>query len=492
MLSEELLLQGVRDAASGGTPTEQLIAALRRLEAPAEFLDNFYDAVVACDMNGVIASWNRGAERLFGYSAAEAVGRFAWFVWAPESLPILRAKDWSKLFNTGFDEIHTVALTKQGVRRHIHGRTSRLTDANGVMIGTVTVTVDVTELTEARAQLADRERQLREILDVMPVLVTRIDAEGRYTYFNKAHAEMHGVSEDILGRRVLDVMPQYAEHLRSGTDATLRGERTFLETEIKPAEGPMARVSITRIPDVAADGSVCGYYTIATDVTEAHQLTEARLADERRLRETLLSELQHRIKNTLQGVVGLLRSRMTGSADLSDAILPALVQLQAVAASFGLVHSRGIGNAELVTMVHEITRNLQQMMSCRIHVEVDPSSGEPIDVGSRHTVSVALVINELVFNALKHGRPTQNDAGVRVYLTSSDTVVTMTVVNLGGPLPAGFDLAHDTGAGTGLRLARLLIPSALGTMTLETDREWVVATLSLNRLQLAADDSGRT
>jgi PAS domain S-box-containing protein len=131
------------------------------------------EAIVACDPNGMIALWNDGAERVFGYPAAEALGRSLDLI-IPEKQ---RARHWAgydKAMATGETKygdmlLKVPATHRDGRRLSIEFSVALLRDADGKVAGIAAVIRDATERwaadRELRAALAAAERRLRELTE---------------------------------------------------------------------------------------------------------------------------------------------------------------------------------------------------------------------------------------------------------------------------------------------------------------------------------------
>lgn len=148
----------LRDEIAARTAAEEANA---RLAALVEHSD---DAIIAKDLNGIITSWNRGAERLFGHTAAEAIGKSILML-VPgdrideESAILARARK-----GEFTDHIETVRLRKDGSRIDVSVTISPIKDAAGRVIGASKIARDITDRRRAemeREQLLERERAAR-------------------------------------------------------------------------------------------------------------------------------------------------------------------------------------------------------------------------------------------------------------------------------------------------------------------------------------------
>src|SRR6185503_4799068 len=131
----------------------------------AAIVDSSDDAIVSKTLDGVITSWNRGAERIFGWTAEEAVGRHITLIiprerYAEENDVLARIRRGELV-----DHFETVRVTKDGRYVDISLTVSPIKDSNGRIIGASKIARDVTErrrLQDERDQLLAREQRARE------------------------------------------------------------------------------------------------------------------------------------------------------------------------------------------------------------------------------------------------------------------------------------------------------------------------------------------
>ena len=137
----------------------------RRLAA---IVDNSNDAIIGKDLNSIVTSWNKGAERIFGYSAEEMIGKSIMRLIPPE-----RQSEEDEILSRlkrgeRYDHFDTIRVTKDGRQLHVSLSVSPIKDANGYVVGASKIARDITErklaekaLEEARkiADAANAERQ---------------------------------------------------------------------------------------------------------------------------------------------------------------------------------------------------------------------------------------------------------------------------------------------------------------------------------------------
>ena len=222
-------------------------------------------------------------------------------------------------------------------------------------------------------------------------------------------------------------------------------------------------------------------YTIgmAEDITERKQTEEQRLADAREQRDTLVREVHHRIKNNLQSVAGLLHRELGRFVEHNPRLEAAISQINAIAVVHGLqsvAPDEAIGLCNGVKSICESVASLSRR-PVQFHMEGGQPDACPVRVATSEAVSIALVLNELILNAVKHSP--HDGSTPTVSLSASGGSAQLLIRNA---LATAHDFDIDTGAGlgTGLRLVRSLLPPEGAHLDYERDG----AGFMLTRLKL--------
>jgi two-component sensor histidine kinase len=187
-------------------------------------------------------------------------------------------------------------------------------------------------------------------------------------------------------------------------------------------------------------------------------------------------EVHHRIKNNLQGVAGLLQQIAQRKPEVAGPISEVVGQVQAIAQVYGLQVGES-GPLELVSVVRAITGSVQRTFGRVIRFEVTGSDATRWQLPEAEAIPIALTLNELLTNAVKHcaGAP---DAAVNCSLACSDTEVRILIANP-GTLPAGFSLTRIPGGVSGLGLVRALLPRRSAQLALTQAADQVLTTVIL-------------
>jgi PAS domain S-box-containing protein len=165
-------------------------------ERLAAVVDSSDDAIISKTLDGTISAWNHGAEKVFGYSAAEMVGKPVLMLLPPER--IYEESDILARIKRGesVDHFETVRVRKDGTRIDVSLSVSPIRDSKGVIVGAAKIARDITERKRAQDGLREKERRLAES--------QRIARIGSWTYDlqdQRAHAGTGGIESDFRAKQ---------------------------------------------------------------------------------------------------------------------------------------------------------------------------------------------------------------------------------------------------------------------------------------------------
>lgn len=165
-------------------------------------------AIIGKDLQGIVTSWNRGAEKLFGYTADEAIGQ-------PIAMlaPADRASEMGKILTRvrhgeKIENFETQRKAKNGDVLDVALSVSPIYGEDGKIVGASKILHDITALKKAEAELRAREAQLTSILDTVPDALVIIDERGIIQSFGTTAEKMFGwTAAEVKGRNVSMLMP---------------------------------------------------------------------------------------------------------------------------------------------------------------------------------------------------------------------------------------------------------------------------------------------
>jgi PAS domain S-box-containing protein len=297
------------------------ITARRQAEATnrllASIVESSDDAIISKDFNGVITSWNLGAERIFGYSAEEMIGRPISVLAAPgrpDEMPgmLERTRKGERI-----DHFRTLRRTKSGRIIHVSVTISPIRNAAGQITGASKTLRDITAEVEAQAEIMEQRERLRVTLDSIGDAVLATDAAGRVSYLNPVAEQLTGWSAAEARGQPLETVFRIVDQethreVENPVARVLREVRvTGLanHTLLISRDGREHPVADSAAPIRAAQGEIQGVVLVFRDVTQqrkAERDREARLVAEERLRISL--EARSRLESAEARFRGLLEA----------------------------------------------------------------------------------------------------------------------------------------------------------------------------------------
>lgn len=202
-----------------------------RLRTLAAIVESSDDAIISNALDGTITSWNQGAERVFGYPAAEIIGQSILRLAVPgHSDDILGILDRISRGET-VSHYETLRRHRSGAALHVSLSVSPIRDIEGRIVGASKIARDVTAAKHAEAQIIGREAHLRSILDTVPDAMIVIDEQGIIQSFSATAQRMFGyAAEEVTGRNVNMLMPSphHENHDAYLTRYLTTGERRII------------------------------------------------------------------------------------------------------------------------------------------------------------------------------------------------------------------------------------------------------------------------
>ncbi len=321
----------------------------------------------------------------------------------------------------------------------------------------VEVAVDITDRKKAEANAHELQERLQKIIDNSPLLITEVDLSGHYVMVNQATCTLFSTTkEELVGRHFQEVLPpETASVFRERVDHIAEtGEEMIVDDTLQVDQQERLFRSVL-FPMRHCGESPRSIVGMAYEIT-----TEKRLLAEK---ETLLKELNHRVRNNLamvSSLINLKRSEM--DIDLSD--------LQDQIGAIRLIH-QDLDQAKGVTEVfcREYFSDLlssifSSFSSRRVIVDMDV---DEIHIATRVAMPLGLIVNEIATNAIKHGFTDDGEARFSMKMKEDRANGRYEVVlsNTGKPFPQ--EIGLDNPQTLGLRLVSALTTQLDGTIDLQ-------------------------
>ncbi len=441
----------------------------RAEEALAESEERFrtitasaHDAIIMINNDGYITYWNEAAERVFGYSKREALNNNVHLILAPERYHDAYRKGFSAFQETGEGSVIGKTIELEGIRKDGTELPVELSVSSVKVNGkwqAIGIVRDITERKLAEEALQESEEKFRLLFETAKDAIFWADTKtGLILRCNKA-AELllEKEREEIIGCHQSELHPpekleDYRELFKK--HVTDKGE-LGIEMQVINKSGAIKDVSVT------ASVTIVGEQHIIQGIF--HDITERKRAEEKikanlREKEVLLKEIHHRVKNNLQVISSLLN---LGARDIKDPQAQRVfTDSQNRIKSMAFIHeklyrSKDLSRIDFSDYVRDLldtllvtyakaSRHVYPVLDlCELRLELDQA------------IPLALIINELISNALEHAFPDEREGRITVSLKQmGQKKCALSIADNGVGLPDGLDIL-DTKS-LGLQLVHML------------------------------------
>lgn len=255
--------------------------AQTRLAAIVESSD---DAIVSKSLDGIITSWNKAAERIFGYSADEAIGQHITLI-----IPRDRNAEEEKIIarisrGESINHFHTVRQRKDGTLIDVSATISPVRDSSGRVIGASKVARDVTAQKRTEQALRESEQRYQTITDASPIMIWMSGTDMLCFYFNKGWLDFVGrtLEQEVGNGWTQNVHPDDFDRCLQVYISNFNARRPFeMEYRLKHRSGQYRWILDRGLPRYTPGGTFEGYVGACLDINDRIEGAEKiRMANE--------------------------------------------------------------------------------------------------------------------------------------------------------------------------------------------------------------------
>ena len=465
-------------------------------------------AIFALSPEGIILSWNAGAERIKGYGADEVIGRHFSIFYPADDLAW--DKPGEELRIAGRDgrvEDDGWRVRKDGSQFWANAVITALRDTSGQLVGFAKVTRDLTERRRAEEQLRTSEERMRILIQsVKDYGIFMLDPDGRVASWNEGARRIKGYeAEEIIGRHFSVFYPE-AERASGFPDHELEVARAVGRFEDegwrvrKDGSQFWANVVITAL--FGDDGSLIGFAKVTRDLTERREAQQREVADARRLAEVeasnlaktgFLAAMSHELRTPLNAIAGYAQLMQEGIAgpvseqqnEYLSRIRTSQQHLLGIVndlLNYSRIEAGEVAYERTPVVMHDVVDRVMAMITPQaerkgLRLERGPCAIEVVALADQ--LKTEQVLLNLVSNAVKF---TPQMGRVVVACRRHDSRATIEVRDTGPGIPAEmleaiFDpfvqlgrtlTSVQEGAGLGLAISRDLARAMDGDVTVES------------------------
>jgi two-component system, cell cycle sensor histidine kinase and response regulator CckA len=416
-------------------------------------VESSYDAIVGADLLGNITSWNKSAERIYGYSAEEAVGRPLSAILIPSGMENEESAILNRLrAGESVEHYETVRKRKDGALIEISLTVSPIKDGNGEIIGASKISRDITERKRFEAALGESEKRFRTMADSAPVLIWMTDVAGATSYVNRPWLEFTGrdLTAEKTGEWTDGIHPEDLPKSRAILERSLDARSLFrMEYRYRRFDGAYRWLLDTGIPRFDENRSFLGFIGCCVDITELKD-TEDQLRQAQKMEAVgrLAGGIAHDFNNLLTAINGYSEMALA-LVDEDDNLKEYLSEIKRSgdrAASLTqqlLAYSRKQILAPTIFDLNETVADMDRMLRRLIgeHIQLDSS----LDPGLGLIRADPGQIQQIILNLVLNARDAMPRGGRIVFATSN--VVLDKSQGVAASLPHVMFTVSDTGTG---------------------------------------------
>ncbi|MCJ7615248.1 MAG: MEDS domain-containing protein, partial [Desulfobacterales bacterium] len=314
-------------------------------------------------------------------------------------------------------------------------------DDKGNVVGTIGFALDITERKRAEEALQESEEKFREFVEGTDDLVTRVDSNGTFTYVNDTSEKILGLSpEECIGLSAFDfIHPDDRERTKAAFAEWVRERVSSITFENRQVSrsGQVYYMQWAINSKFDEDGNLIAINSIARDFTEL-KLAEKRLKQYADTQEVLIREVNHRVTNNLSAIIGMLGMEEEHAVEEGSTYYLSFLQnltarIRGLSLVHGLLSASGWQPLKLSLLCEKILKSATQgALSKNLEISVTPSQ---VMVSSTHAHHLAMVINELATNSIKHRITNRDNININIIIEQDGAKTTVKFKDNGPGFP---------------------------------------------------------
>jgi PAS domain S-box-containing protein len=370
-------------------------------EMMAAIIQSSDDAIISKTLEGIITTWNKGAQRLFGYTATEIIGQHISTLIPPDRHDEERRIITQLTSGKVVEHFETKRMNKDGKLLDISLTISPIIDTNGIIIGASKIARDITEQKLAEQKLKQSENELNELANAVPQLVWIADADGNVNYYNNRIYEFTAAAKQdngIWNWEELLHPDDLGPTLKIWEDAIKNTWVYEKEHRIKLKDGSYKWFLSRGYPYVDENGSVLKWYGSATDI-DVQKIHETQ-------KDEFLKMVSHELKTPVTSIKGYVQLMLAMLAE-DHSIVAGILDISRLEDGRLDLNKEHFALDELVKETM-----LDMMFAVSTHTILIKDTFSCIVFADKNRIGQVLI--NLINNAIKYS-PGENKIEIRLY-----------------------------------------------------------------------------
>ncbi len=423
-----------------------------------DLVESTSDWIWEVDTQGRYTYASPKVEDILGYKPDEIIGKTPFDLMPPDE-----AERVTEIFrdivanNIPFSQLVNTNHHRNGSDVILETSGVPLYSSTGEIIGYRGIDRDISARVASDRALRESQEIFKQLAEHVSEVFYVRDISGAIIYLSPSFYRFFGRDVDSRKWSLDDfkqlLHPDDKDMMLALIEGQYQGEGLDREFRIILPGDVLKWVWLRTFPIKNEDGVVYRIAGLVEDITSRKAAQDMRLQREIAHKETLVQEVHHRIKNNLQSIIGLLRLQLDEYPELADVLNRVVGQVQSIALIHGLQgRSRDMYLCEIVHAIGESNRKLCANDDL---IEMQINNACPVVIREEDMVPIALIVNEVLMNAIKHGR--QEQGGVKIEFSSDGQNAEIMVMNTTTE-SAVINEIVESSKGVGLGMIQVLMP----------------------------------
>ena len=440
-------------------------------------------AIAICSADGkTIELVSAAFAAMHGYTVDELIGKPFADLCAPACRDAF-ATDIGRAITSGSSHFETMLEHRQGYSLPLTIDFATIGNADGSIAYCIAYLLENSEQKKKEENLRIRNEFLQASYDQAAVATAICNIEGRFISVNAAMCEFIGYTEtELLSMHFTDIThpDDIRPNIVTRQQALSKKLKNYSQEKRyihKSGKSIWAVLVVSLVDNKNGETAFTLGQMIDLDKDQA---TGHRLKWAYEQRNNLVREVHHRIKNNLQSVTGLLRRHIYTNPAASETLRQAISQVEAIALVHGLESSGENRRIQICDILRGIVSEANKLQAETEAIQYPSVLEPPALVRSAEAVPIALILSELLANAIKHHCPL-HVLNVHIAIERSKPDVVRIAISNPAQAPAPeFDFNYGKGVGQGLKLVRALMPKENMQIKFDFEDGNMTATITLS------------